>query len=181
MGAITQMATNIAKLEPNEEVVLFLENPDSEQMAVAAQARSISPEHPVLTASRIIGGTQGKFHVIKREEPTVVNGQAAVKQTTRVTREVVGRRPSVKDFPSTEEFGSAIRRIAEGQVPVRHRVQVFPNSAPVDIAERDPEAKALRVFDPVSAGPPTKKVDKLPEAPDETRDPAGQDGPIRTP
>jgi hypothetical protein len=182
IGAITQMATNIAKLQPNEEVVLFLDSPDAEMMAAAAQARSISPEHPVLTSSRIIGGTQGKFHVIKREEVATVNGQATIKEVNRVTREVVGRRPKVEDFPSTEDFGSAIRRIAAGQVPVRHRVQVFPNSAPVDIAERDPDARALRIFDPISAGPaPTKSVDKLPEEPEGTRDPVVEDGPVKTP
>ncbi len=182
VGAITQMATNIAKLQPNEEVVLFLDSPDTDRMAAVAQASSLSPEHPVLTSSRIIGGTQGKFHVIKREVPTTVDGREVIREVTRVTREVVGRRPKVEDFPSTEDFGSAIRRIAEGQVPVRHRVQLFPNSAPVDVAERDPEAKALRIFDPITAGPaPAKSVGKLPGEPQGTRDQAPEDGPTKAP
>ncbi len=155
IGGIGQRVTNVAQLRPNERLVLFLDNPTDEQRATASQATQIRADHPILTTPRVVGGPQGKFAVVTREETESTAGLTSVRTVTRVMREVPGRAPKATDFPAIEDFGAAIRRIADKEVPVRRSVRTMPGVEPVDIAVRDPDASALRVFDPIHMAAPS--------------------------
>jgi hypothetical protein len=170
LDGIGMMATNIATLKPNEEAVLFLEKRSEPELAAVAQSLDMPEDHLTLVSPRIIAGPQGKFSIVKLEEPRKQGDQVVgFDEVTRVVREVPGRRISVSDYPKLDDFEAAIRRIVEGQVPVRRSVRLTPDAEPVDVAERDPAAKALRIFDPVNIAPPTVKGRTLPAETDVRR------------
>jgi len=159
IDGIGMMAVGLPSLKPEESIVLFLDRPTSERMAMASSATGAPADHPVLNTPRIVGGPQGKFTVVSLTETETdrTANRRATREVTRVMREVPGRRLSNQQYPTLDEFRAAIKRLSSDEVPVRARVQVVPGHRPVDVPERDPDAHALRVFDPFSAPAGTKR------------------------
>lgn len=154
IGPVGSMAPGMATLEKNEEVVLFLENPRQAVSKAKAAGARVDETSPLNTSPMIVGGFQGKFNVVStKENHDVPGGKSLEIEKERVFRGTPGRTVDKGSMPTVDEFMSALKTLNSKSLPIRKTTRTVASRQDVEVPAADPNAKALRAFDPVIAPP----------------------------
>lgn len=150
VGPVAALSSGLASLEQGEEVVLFLQNPDLSKAKAANVA--VDEKSPLNTSPMIVGGFQGKFLVEKTVESHQAPGGKTVDvEKRRVMRGTPGRVPTKSGMPTVEEFMDGLKTLNSKSLPIRTTTKAV-GSKQVAVPVADPNARALRAFDPPAEG-----------------------------
>lgn len=149
VGPIGSVSPGLPELEQGEEVVLFLQNPDLSKAKAAGV--KVDEKSPLNTSPMIVGGFQGKFLVEATTEKHESMGKTVDVEKKRVLRGTPGRVPSKSGMPTVDEFMAGLKALNSKSLPIRTTTRTV-GSKQVAVPVADPNARALRAFDPPAAG-----------------------------
>jgi hypothetical protein len=151
MGKLGAMSPGMPTLDENEEVVLFLQNTLEQARSRGVDLSHVNLDSPLVRSPQIVGGFQGKFTVVRREVEETVGAQRFVREDVRVTRDTPGRALTLQTAPTLQAFGAHLERLNDDTKPVKRSVRRIATVGNVSVPVKDPQAGALRVFDPLPA------------------------------